>query len=162
MCDRELTDVEVERAIERLVIRMREGPLPPLSEDGVLTLTEGGEEDLIIANIRRNWRDLEEEGALPRRDDLIGILRTILNSIEIWRSQSLHSQGYLRYIEGFMKKLGRLGPASDAGFQAAPRAGGGSAPPDQVGPGSRKGTRRRRRSSPTGSSRPSGRVRRGE
>ncbi len=106
MCDRELTDDEVESAIERLVIRMRQGPLPPAPEDGALTLNEGGEEDLIIANIRRNWRALEEEGALPRRDDLIGLLRTILNSIGIWRSQSLHSQGYLRYTEGFMKKLG--------------------------------------------------------
>ena len=106
MCDRELADVEVERAIERLVIRMREGPLPPPSEAGVLTLTEGGEEDFIISNIRRNWRIMEEKGALPGRDDLIGLLRTILHSIEVWRSQSLHSQGYLRYIEGFMKKLG--------------------------------------------------------
>lgn len=106
MCDRELADVEVERAIERLVIRMREGPLPPPPEAGVLTLTEGGEEEFIIANIRRNWRVLEEEGALPGRDHLIGLLRTILHSIEVWRSQSLHSQGYLRYIEGFMKKLG--------------------------------------------------------
>ena len=106
MCDRELADVEVERAIERLVIRMREGPLPPPPDDGVLTLTEGGEEEFLIANIRRNWRVMEEKGALPGRDDLIGLLRTILHSIEIWRSQSLHSQGYLRYIEGFMKKLG--------------------------------------------------------
>ncbi|MEJ7639137.1 MAG: hypothetical protein WKF75_14485, partial [Singulisphaera sp.] len=106
MCDRELADIEVERAIERLVIRMREGPLPPLSEAGVLRLTEGGEEEFLIANIRRNWRVLEAQGALPGRDDLIGLLRTILHSIEVWRSQSLHSQGYLRYIEGFMKKLG--------------------------------------------------------
>ena len=59
-----------------------------------------------MTNIRRNWRILEEKGTLPRRDDLIGILRTILHSIAIWRSQSLHSQGYLHYIEGFMKKLG--------------------------------------------------------
>ena len=43
---------------------------------------------------------------MPVRDDLIGILRTILRSIEIWRSRSLHSQGYLRYVEGNMKKLG--------------------------------------------------------
>jgi len=106
MCDRELTDDEVEAAIERLVIQMREGPLPPHPETDVITITEEGEEDLVIANIRRNWRILEEEGTLPSRDDLIGILRTILNSISIWRSQSLHSQGYLRYIEGFMKKLG--------------------------------------------------------
>lgn len=106
MCDRELTDDEVEAAIERLVIRMREGPLPPPSETDVVTVTEGGEEDLVIANIRRNWRILEEKGSLPGRDDLIGILRSILHSIEVWRSQSLHSQSYLRYIEGFMKKLG--------------------------------------------------------
>jgi hypothetical protein len=101
----ELTDDEVEAAISRLVIRMREGPLPPLSETDELSVT-GGWSDLVIANIRRNWRILEEKGTLPGRDDLIGVLRSILNSIEVWRSKSLHPQGYLRYIEGFMKKLG--------------------------------------------------------
>jgi hypothetical protein len=106
ICDRELIDDEVEAAIERLVIQMREGPLPPYIESDVITITEGGEEDLVITNIRRNWQILEEKGTLPGRDDLIGILRSILHSISIWRSQSLHSQGYLRYIEGFMKKLG--------------------------------------------------------
>jgi len=106
MCDRELTDDEVEAAIERLVIQMRQGSLPPLSETETLTLTEGGEEDLVVANIRRNWQIMAEEGTLPGRDDLIGMLRTILNSIQIWRSQSMHSQGYLRYVEGFVKKLG--------------------------------------------------------
>ena len=126
MCDRELTDDEVEAAIERLVIQMREGPLPPVPESNVITITEDGEEDLVIENIRRNWQILEEKGSLPARDDLIGILRTILNSIEIWRSQSLHSQSYLRYIEGFMKNLGVLGPSSDEELAAAPRSGGGS------------------------------------
>jgi hypothetical protein len=106
MCDRKLTDDEVEAAVERLVIRMREGPLPPLVLSDVVTITEGDEDDFVIENIRRNWRILEKEGALPRPDDLIGILRSILHSIAIWRSQSLHSQGYLHYIEGFMKNLG--------------------------------------------------------
>jgi hypothetical protein len=106
MTDRELVDDDVEAAIESLVIQMREGPLPPLVVPGVLTITEGGEEDFIITNIRRNWQVLEEEGTLPTRDELIGILRSILHSIGIWRSQSLHSRGYLCYIEGFMKKLG--------------------------------------------------------
>jgi hypothetical protein len=106
MCDRELTDDEVEAAIERLVLRLREGPLPPPGEMDVVTITEGGEEDLVIANIRRNWRIMGEKESLPGRDDLVGVLRTILHSIAIWRSQSLHSQGYLRYVEGFMKKLG--------------------------------------------------------
>ena len=100
MCDRELTDDE------RLVLWMREGTLPPPIETNVVTITEGGEEDLVIANIRRNWRIMEEKESLPGQDDLIGVLRTILHSITVWRSQSLHSQSYLRYIEGFMKKLG--------------------------------------------------------
>jgi len=104
--ERELIDDEVELAIETLVLRMREGPLSPLDATDVLTLHEGDEEELIIANIRRNWRILEERGGLPPRDDLIGVLRTLLNSIGIWRSRSLHSQGYLHYNEGFVKKMG--------------------------------------------------------
>ena len=106
MCDFKLTDDDVEAAIEQLVIQMREGSLPPDSKSDEITITEGGEEDLIIANIRRNWRYLDATGELPGRSDLIGILRSILHSIEIWRFQSMHPQGYLHFIEGFVKKLG--------------------------------------------------------
>jgi hypothetical protein len=120
MCDRELIDDEVEAAIERLVIQMREGPLPPLPATGVMTFTEGGEEDFIITNIRRNWRILEKEGELPGQDDLIGILRTTLHSLSIWRTQSADSQGYLRYIEGFMKKLGVSVRQATPDFQPLP------------------------------------------
>lgn len=101
-----LTDDDVEAAISQLVIRMREGSLPPLSETNELTVNAGNVNDLVITNIRRNWRILEAKGTLPGRDDLIGILRTILNSIDFWRSKSMHPQGYLRYIEGFMQKMG--------------------------------------------------------
>ena len=86
----------------------------------MITFTEGGEEDLIITNIRRNWRILEEKGELPGQDDLIGILRTTLHSLSIWRSQSLDSQGYLRYIEGFMKKLGVSVRQATPDFQPLP------------------------------------------
>ena len=106
MCDYKLTDDDVEAAIERMVVLMRQRALSPISDAGDATFTYGGEQDLVIANILRNWRYMAEAETLPGRDDLIGVLRTILNSIQIWRSQSLHSQGYLRYIEGFMKKLG--------------------------------------------------------
>ena len=60
----------------------------------------------MIENIRRNWRIMEGKGTLPGRDDLIGVLRTILNSISIWRTQSLHSRSYLHYLEGFSKNSG--------------------------------------------------------
>ncbi len=37
---------------------------------------------------------------------MIGVLRTILRSVEVWHSESGHSRGYLHYIEGFLKKAG--------------------------------------------------------
>lgn len=120
MLDRELTDDEVEGAIETLVLRMREGPLPLLSDSHEVTITADGEEELIIENIRRNWRILAEEGSSPPRDDLIGVLRTILHSISVWRSKSLLSQGYLNYIEGFLKKLGVSVEVRDQDFNPLP------------------------------------------
>ena len=120
MLDRELTDDDVEAAIETLVLRMREGPLPPLGESHELTMSEDGEEELISENIRRNWRILAEEGSLPSRDDLIGVLRSILHSISIWRSKSLHSRSYLTYIEGFLKKLGVSVEQADENFNPLP------------------------------------------
>lgn len=103
--DRQLTDDVVESAIERLVLLMRQGTLPPPPEIGIIPATED-DEDLVITNIRRGWEDLRQQGRLPGRDDLIGVLRTILHSIEFWRSKGLHSQGYLRFIEDFLKQVG--------------------------------------------------------
>jgi hypothetical protein len=106
MCDRELTDDEVEEALERLIVRMRSKALPLPSATNRLTISGNENDDLIIWNILRNWQILTSRDQLPGRDDLIGILRTILHSLEIWRAQSLHSQGYLQFVEGFMKKTG--------------------------------------------------------
>jgi hypothetical protein len=106
MSKRELTDDDVRSALEHMVTLMRRGPLPTPVETDTVHITDGGEEELIIGNIRRNWRIVEEQGMLPGRDDLIGILRTILNSVSIWSSQSMHSRGYLHYLEGFLKKTG--------------------------------------------------------
>jgi hypothetical protein len=104
--DRDLTDDDVEAALKRLAVQLREGPLPPVAEAGVLTVSKGEEVDLVIENIRQHWQILEEQGTLPDPDDLIGILATILNSIRIWRLHSLHSRSYLRYLEGFLKNAG--------------------------------------------------------
>ncbi len=124
ICDRALTDDAVEAALERLITQMRQGPLPPLEETDEVTLTGENEEDLVIWNIRRNWQFLAERQPLPKREDLIGILRTILHSLEIWRSQSLHSQGYLRVYRRILEEDRGHGPASDPGLGADPRARG--------------------------------------
>jgi hypothetical protein len=106
LTDRALTDDEVEAALEGLITRMRAGSLPQLDNTREVTLTGEDTEDLVAWNVRRNWQDMAERQPLPGREDLIGVLRTILHSLEIWRSQSMHSQGYLRYLEGFLKKAG--------------------------------------------------------
>src|SRR5689334_15368435 len=58
MCDRELLDTAVEEALEQLVLRMRQGALPPRSEGDVMDLERGAESNLVIENIRRNWEIL--------------------------------------------------------------------------------------------------------
>ena len=104
MTDRRLTDDQVTRALEGLITRMRQGPLPlPSPEDAP---AGEGEDELIVWNIRRNWVDLADLPRPPTRDDLIGVLRTILGSIEVWTAKAAHSQGYLRYIEGFLRGAG--------------------------------------------------------
>jgi hypothetical protein len=106
MTQRKLTDRTVEAALEDLVRKLRRGPLPGLEDTGSFEATEGDEARLVIWNVRRNWLDLFETEPAPSRESQIGILRTILGSIDTWKSVSPTSRGYLRYLEGFLPKLG--------------------------------------------------------
>jgi hypothetical protein len=103
MTERRLTDRMVRAALEKLVLQLRQGPLPPLEDTGTLEVIPGQEEDLIIRNIRRHWLDLDP---WPSTDDLIGVLRTTLNSVNVWSTRGAESRGYLHYIEGFLNKGG--------------------------------------------------------
>ena len=61
---------------------------------------------MLIWNVRRNWHLEFETRPNPGRDKLVGVLRTILGSIDVWGSVNPTSHGYLQYIEGFVGKLG--------------------------------------------------------
>lgn len=91
---RQLCDHDVRTALEGLIRDLRRGHIqaPPESTD-----------DLVSYMIRSFWDDLPD---CPTADELVGILRTILGSIEVWSSPSANSRGYLSYVEGFMKKAG--------------------------------------------------------
>jgi len=106
MTDRKLTDYTVGSALEQLIRRMRSGPLPDLEDTSTVDHMEGEDEQLVIWNIRRNWQELFEEEPRPSRDNLVGVVRTILGSVELWRSASPTSRSYLRYVEGFLQKMG--------------------------------------------------------
>lgn len=107
MTDRKLLDRTVSVSLETMIKQMRAGTLPPLDDTGTLTFEEGGEEELIIANILRHWEDHFEVNWCPSKTERIGVLRTILGSIETMRSPGPQSQSYMRHISGFLtKKLG--------------------------------------------------------
>lgn len=105
LLDRELTDNDVQHAIEHLVVQLRKG-MPLTSDETEGEIVYEDERDLLVKSIHRRWAELSEAGVLPGRDDLIGILRTTLNSIGIWSMGGARPQGYLHYIEGFMKRAG--------------------------------------------------------
>ncbi len=106
MTGRRLTDHDVRAALEEFVVRIRDG-MPPLSAES----SESGEviqgqNNLVIWSIRRNWQLLLETQPGPGRDKLVGVLRTILGSVEVRESYSRTSRGYLDFIEGFLAKAG--------------------------------------------------------
>jgi hypothetical protein len=112
---RKIFDQTVASALESLIRKMRKGALPPLPEGSDIHYEVGREEDLLVENVRRCWRDHFATEWRPPNDDLIGVLRTILGSIEKVKSPGPQSQSYLRHIAGFLtKKLG----VSVKGFSA--------------------------------------------
>jgi hypothetical protein len=106
MSDHQLTDRDVEAAVERLILEMRAGPLPPFTESFDQGAGGEGTQDLVIWNIRRNWLQLFETQPHVGGDKLAGVLRTLLSSINTWSFPGPDSRGYLSYLKGFLKKAG--------------------------------------------------------
>jgi hypothetical protein len=104
LSERRLTDGDVETELQDLISELRERPAAEL------VYAKAGDDDeprgLLWVSVLPHWQRMLEKGTLPSRDDLIGILRTILGSLETWRSRSASSRGYLNYLEGFMNKMG--------------------------------------------------------
>lgn len=107
MTDRKLLDQTVRNSLETLIKKMRAGTLPPLSDTAEVSYKVEQEEDLVIANIRRNWSRHFATEWRPSKVERIGVLRTILGSVEKMRSPGPRSQSYMHHIAGFLtKKLG--------------------------------------------------------
>jgi hypothetical protein len=106
MSGRVLADRMVEKALEKLILELRKGPLPPLEDSRTFELKEGEEAETIVQNIRGRWMEFFERNPRHTTETLIGVLRTLLGSISVWSRGSRQSRGYLSFIEGFMKKGG--------------------------------------------------------
>jgi hypothetical protein len=107
MSDRKLLDQTVVDALEKLIGMMRAGTLPPLPDTAEIQYEVGREEDLLIENVRRSWANHFATEWRPPKDDLIGVIRTILGSIQKMKTPGPRSQSYMNHIAGFLtKKLG--------------------------------------------------------
>jgi len=102
----EITDHDARSALQELIRQIRRGRFLDFEEVAGQTQFEGNTEELIIWNIQRQWADLFQTFPNPGRDNLIGVLRTILGSIDVWGSIHPESRGYLDYIEQFVQKTG--------------------------------------------------------
>jgi hypothetical protein len=120
MTGRELTDQAVRGALEKLVIQLRRGALPPPDRRDEVQHVKGQEEDLLLWNLRRNWEILFDEGQTWGQTALIGVLRTILGSVNTWSSPSARSRGYLQFLEGFLKQGGASVRAAPLGEELPP------------------------------------------
>jgi len=107
LSERKLLDQTVVDALEKLIGMMRTGPLPLLPETAEIHYEVGLEGELVIENIRRSWANHFATERRPPKDDLIGVLRTILGSMQKVKAPGPRSQSYMHHIAGFLtKKLG--------------------------------------------------------
>jgi hypothetical protein len=102
--NRTLTNEQVGQALIRLVRELRKGePGPSPDSTMKMDFAAGREVDYVIWNIRRHWRMLFQDIDPVSASDLIGILRTLLHSLElrVWLTGSSH--GYVAFLEEFMQ-----------------------------------------------------------
>ena len=78
-----LTNDQVRTAFVQLIEHLRQGQPGPLSDGEPETaFSSGNEVEFLVWNIRRHWRILVEEEGPVAAEDLTGILRTLLHSIQ--------------------------------------------------------------------------------
>lgn len=101
--EKALRDQTAVDAIERLIGDLRMGKTPAASDETHYEV--GMEEDLVVARILSNWQHrFTEDRRRPPLDKLVGVLRTILGSIEKVRAPGPQSQSYMHHVAGFLTK----------------------------------------------------------
>ncbi|MFO0947617.1 MAG: hypothetical protein U1D30_17115 [Planctomycetota bacterium] len=106
MSQKRLTDDVVKEGIKTLISQLDSGAVRFPPEDDPELFDSPELTDFLIWSIGDQWRQMADQGEVVSTKDLIGILRTVLDSLEVWTTGGKGSRGYLIYLEGFVKKLG--------------------------------------------------------
>lgn len=105
--DKDLTDREVRRALESLVVGIRTGVLRQSCQPSRASKHEVTDHPTTVLNcIRSNLSSSFSEEEFPSWDNIAGVARSILGSIECHTTAWPNSRGYLEYLEGFLRQLG--------------------------------------------------------
>ena len=112
LTDRRLTNDTVQRALTQLVLDLRRELAPTLiAGEPQPALEVGNEVPYLIWNIRSRWTAFFEEEHPVAIADLIGVLRTMLHSIEAHAWNSGKDRGYVAFLQQFMEG----GPLGEGG-----------------------------------------------
>jgi hypothetical protein len=102
-----LTNKQVKAALIALIEHIRAGQQAILSEDTpVVPYTPGAEVEFLVWNIRSHWRLLVDEIGPVLKEDFVGILRTLLYSLQAHAWKTGEQRGYVAFIEDFLDRGG--------------------------------------------------------
>jgi hypothetical protein len=105
--DRRLTNETVQAALSQLVLGLRGGLPPTLSPDELQPdVVIGAEAPFLIWNIRRHWTTFFQREHTVAVPDLVGVLRTLLNSIQAHQWNTGRDHGYVAFLDKFMERGG--------------------------------------------------------
>jgi hypothetical protein len=100
-----LTNSQVKAAFEQLIRELRGGaPALPEVDTPQLSFEPGKEVEYLVWNIREHWARLFASVGRVGAADLIGILRTLLASMEVHALRTGSSRGYVAFLPGFIEK----------------------------------------------------------
>ncbi|MBY0526526.1 MAG: hypothetical protein K2R98_24235 [Gemmataceae bacterium] len=112
---RTLTNPQVEAAFIELIGRLRAGEPAALPDDAPdVAYAPGHETEYVVWNIRRHWRKMFEDYGPVKTEDLIGILRTLLYSMEAQARDRGKDRGYVDFLYHFLKDAPFANPAKPA------------------------------------------------
>lgn len=98
LLDQALNDDDVRWAIETLATELVMDVTPSPEARG----PRDEKRDVITGRVRRNWSELFGGRRPPGHEDLIGVLGTLLASVESWRDPAEDARGYLRHLGDLM------------------------------------------------------------
>lgn len=106
LSNRTLTNAQVEAAFVELIKELRAGAPATLPTDAPeVAYASGNEVAYLKWNIRRHWGLLFEEVGPVAGSDLVGILRTLLYSIEAQAWARGAARGYVDFLYHFMQEM---------------------------------------------------------